>query len=251
MVSAVVAIAYGGPEVLSLADVEVGPPGPDHVAVEVRAAGVNPIDYKVYSPGPGKDPSKLPVRLGFEAAGVITAVGEAAKGPAGALNVGDEVIAYPVRGAYATEVVAPGSSVVPKPPRISFEQASGLMLTGVTAFHALTRAKVAKGDTVLVHGAAGGVGLMAVQLAIDLGARVIGTAGPGGHAYLRQFGAEPVLYGPGLVDRVRAMAPEGVDAAIDTVGTDEAVDSSIALVPDRTRVVSAAAFQRGPGWASR
>ena len=137
--------------------------------------------------------------------------------------------------------------MVPKPPRISFEQASGLMLTGVTAFHALTRAKVAKGDTVLVHGAAGGVGLMAVQLAIDLGARVIGTAGPGGHAYLRQFGAEPVLYGPGLVDRVRAMAPEGVDAAIDTVGTDEAVDSSIALVPDRTRVVSAAAFQRGPG----
>ncbi len=247
MVSAVVATAYGGPEVLSLVDVEVGPPGPDHVAVEVRAAGVNPIDYKVYSPGRGKDPSKLPMRLGFEAAGVITAVGEAAKGPAGALNVGDEVIAYPVQGAYATELVAPGSSIVPKPPQISFEQASGLMLTGVTAFHAVTRAKVAKGDTVLVHGAAGGVGLMAVQLAIDLGARVIGTAGPGGHAYLRQFGAEPVLYGSGLVDRVRAMAPEGVDAAIDTVGTDEAVDSSIALVPDRARVVSAAAFQRGPG----
>ena len=88
MVSAVVAIAYGGPEVLSLADVEVGPPGPDHVAVEVRAAGVNPIDYKVYSPGPGKDPSKLPVRLGFEAAGVITAVGEAAKGPAGRVERG-------------------------------------------------------------------------------------------------------------------------------------------------------------------
>ena len=157
------------------------------------------------------------------------------------------MIAYPVQGAYATEIVAPGSSVVPKPPAMSFEQASGLMLTGVTAFHALTRAKVAKGDTVLVHGAAGGVGLMAVQLAIDLGARVIGTASQGGHAYLRQFGAEPVLYGDGLVDRVRAMAPDGFDAAIDTVGTDEAVDSSIALVPDRTRVVSAAAFQRGPG----
>ena len=137
--------------------------------------------------------------------------------------------------------------MLPKPPDMSFEQGSGLMLTGVTAFHALTRAKVAKGDTVLVHGAAGGVGLMAVQLAINLGARVIGTASQGGHALLQQFGAEPVVYGPGLVERVRAMAPEGIDAAIDTVGTDEAVDSSIALVPDRTRVVSAAAFQRGPG----
>ncbi len=247
MASAVVATAYGGPEVLSVVEVEVGPPGPDHVAVEVRAAGVNPIDYKVYSAGRGGDPAKLPMRLGFEAAGVITAVGEGAEGPGGALNVGDEVIAYPVQGAYATEILARGSSVLPKPPDMSFEQGSGLMLTGVTAFHALTRAKVAKGDTVLVHGAAGGVGLMAVQLAINLGARVIGTASQGGHALLQQFGAEPVLYGPGLVERVRAMAPEGIDAAIDTVGTDEAVDSSIALVPDRSRVVSAAAFQRGPG----
>jgi NADPH:quinone reductase len=247
MAFAVVATAYGGPEVLSVVDVEVSPPGPDQVAVEVRAAGLNPIDYKVYTAGRGGDPSKLPMRLGFEAAGVITAVGEGAEGLAGALNVGDEVIAYPVQGAYATEIVARGSSVLPKPPAMSFEQASGLMLTGVTAFHALTRAKVAKGDTVLVHGAAGGVGLMAVQLAIDLGARVIGTAGEGGHALLREFGAEPVLYGPGLVERVRAIAPKGIDAAIDTVGTDEAVDSSIALVPDRSRVVSMAAFQRGPG----
>jgi NADPH:quinone reductase len=136
---------------------------------------------------------------------------------------------------------------VPKPEPMSFEQAGGLMLTGVTAYHALSRAKVGKGGTVLVHGAAGGVGLMAVQLAVDLGARVIGTASQSGHALLRQFGAEAVVYGDGLVERVRAMAPEGVDAAIDTVGTDEAVDSSIELVHDRTRIVSAAAFGRGAG----
>jgi NADPH:quinone reductase len=214
--------------------------------VEVRAAGVNPIDYKVYSGSMGSDPSKLPMRLGYEAAGVITAVDGGAEGPAGPLRAGDEVIAYPVQGAYATEIVAPLTSLVPKPQAMSFEQASGLMLAGVTAYHAVTRAKLAKGDTVLVHGAAGGVGMMAVQLALDLGARVIGTAGESAHAYLRQIGAEPVVYGDGLVDLARAAAPEGVDAAIDTVGTDEAIDVSLALVPDRTRVVSTAAFRRGP-----
>jgi NADPH:quinone reductase len=247
MATAMVATAFGGPEVLSLTEVEAGPPGRGQVLIDVRASGVNPIDYKVYSEDRGGDPSKLPMRLGFEAAGVIRAVGEGAEGPAGALHPGDEVIVYPVQGAYATELVARGSSVLPKPNRLSYEQASGLMLTGVTAFHALTRAKVGKGDTVLVHGAAGGVGLMAVQLAMDLGARVIGTAGAFGQAILRQFGAEPVSYGEGLLDRVRAMAPGGVDAAIDTVGTDEAVDTSVALVPDRSRVVSLVAYRRGPG----
>jgi NADPH:quinone reductase len=247
MATAVVATAFGGPEVLSLTEVEAGPPGPGQVLIEARASGVNPVDYKVYSAETGGDPSKLPMRLGYEAAGVITAVGEGAEGPVGALHPGDEVIAYPVQGAYATELVARGSSVLPKPNTMSFEQASGLMLTGVTAFHALTRAKVGKGDTVLVHGAAGGVGLMAVQLAMDLGARVIGTAGAFGQAILRQFGVEPISYGEGLVDRVRAIAPDGVDAAIDTVGADEAVDTSIALVRDRSRVVSIAAFRRGPG----
>ena len=120
------------------------------------------------------------------------------------------------------------------------------MLTGVTAFHAVTAAEIRAGDTVVIHGAAGGVGLMAVQLAVDLGARVIGTASESGHAYLRQLGAEPVVHGDGLVDRIRALAPNGVDAAIDTVGTDEAVDTSLALVADRERIVSIAAFRRGP-----
>jgi len=154
------------------------------------------------------------------------------------LAAGDEVIAFRISGAYAADVVAPAASVVQKPSTLSFEQAGGLMLTGTTAVHALTVSRVGAGDTALIHGAAGGVGLMAVQLAVGAGARVIGTASESGHAYLRELGAEPVAYGPGLEDRVRALAPGGVDAAIDTVGGDEALDTSLALVPDRDRIVT-------------
>jgi NADPH:quinone reductase len=246
MASAIVATAFGGPEVLSMVEVAVAPPGPGEIQVEVRAAGVNPVDYKLYSGARGDDPSLLPMRLGLEASGVVTAVGRGATGPAGKqFQPGDEVIGYPVQGAYATEIVAPASSVLAKPAALSFEQASGLMLTGATAFHALTVTNVTKDDTIVVHGAAGGVGLMVVQLAVNIGARVIGTAGESGHPYLRQFGAEPVVYGDGLLERIRELAPGGVDAAIDTVGTTEAIDTSLALVPDRSRVVTIAAFQRG------
>ena len=119
-------------------------------------------------------------------------------------------------------------NVLPKPANFSFEEAAGLLFTGCTPVHALKVTDVAAGDNVLIHGAAGGVGLMAVQLAVEAGARVIGTAGEPSHAYLRDLGAEPVPYGEGLVeDGAAALAPQGVDVAIDTVGTDEAVDSSL------------------------
>ena len=120
------------------------------------------------------------------------------------------------------------------------------MLSGATAVHALTATAVGEGDTVLIHGGAGGVGLYAVQLARLRGARVVATASEGSHGLLRDLGAEPVVYGDGLLDRVRALAPDGVDAALDLVGTDEAVDVSLALVPDRARVTTIAAFARGP-----
>jgi NADPH2:quinone reductase len=97
----------------------------------------------------------------------------------------------------------------------------------------------------VVHGAAGGVGLMAVQLAVAAGANVIGTASEGQHPYLRELGAVPVVYGEGLVERIRALAPNGVDAAIDAVGTDEAINTSLALVADGRRIVTMAAFERG------
>jgi NADPH:quinone reductase-like Zn-dependent oxidoreductase len=245
MTTSVVAMAFGGPEVLSVLDESVGVPGPGHVLVEVRAAGTNPVDYKLYSGAYGKDPSQLPMRLGMEAAGVVSAVGDDAEGPAGPIHPDDEVIAYPIRGAYAALVVVPASTVVPKPSTLSFEEAGGLLLTGTTAVHALTVTGVGSGDVVVVHGASGGVGLMAVQLAVNAGARVIGTASQASHAYLRELGAEPVIYGDGLVERIRALVPGGVDAAIDAVGSDEAVDASVALVSDRKRIVTIAAFQRG------
>jgi NADPH:quinone reductase-like Zn-dependent oxidoreductase len=245
MATAVIATAFGGPEVLSLVEVPVEQPGPGHVLVQVRAAGVNPVDYKLYSGAYGAEPSRLPMRLGFEASGVVRALGEGAEGPGGPLHVGDEVIAYPVQGAYATDLVVAASSVLAKPAGLSFEQASGLMLTGVSAAHALQATNVGVGDTVVVHGAAGGVGLMVVQLAVNARARVIGTADEKNHDLLRQFGAEPVSYGEGLLERIRALAPTGVDAAIDAVGTDEALGTSLALVADRGRTATLVSFQRG------
>jgi NADPH2:quinone reductase len=241
----VVATAFGGPEVLTVVDDELADPGPGEVRIDVAAIGTNPIDVKRFGGMFGTDASQLPMPLGSELAGVVTAVGQNAHGPAGPIAIGDEVIAYPIAGAYATQVVAPGSSVLPKPSTLSFEQASGLMVGGTTAVHALAVVGVSAGDTVVIHAAAGGVGQMAVQLAVGTGARVIGTASPASHDDLRALGAEPVAYGDGLLDRIVALAPEGVDAALDLIGSDEALDVSVALVSDRSRIVTIAGFQRG------
>ena len=239
MTRVVLATAYGGPEVLTVADRPVGDPGPGQARVEVRAAGVNPADWKSYTGAFGTDPAALPRRLGFEVSGVVTAVG-----PDLDLAVGDEVIGFRVSGGYAAELVVPATALVPKPASLGWAQAAGLMLTGATAVHALTATRVGRGDTVLVHGAAGGVGLMAVQLAALRGARVIGTVGGDGADLVRRFGAEPVRYGDGLAGRVRELAPGGVDAALDLVGSDEAVDVSLELVADRQRIATIAAFGR-------
>jgi NADPH:quinone reductase-like Zn-dependent oxidoreductase len=245
MTRAAVATAFGGPEVLSVIETPVSPPGPGEVLISVRAAGTNPIDYKLYSGVRGRDPARLPMRLGFEAAGVVTEVADGVLGPGGLIRAGEEVVAYPIAGAYAGDVVVPASSVIPKPSTLSFEEASGMMLTGVTAVHALAVVgPVGAGETVLIHGASGGVGLMVVQLAAAAGARVIGTASESGHALLREFGAEPVTYGAGLEERVRALASRGVDAAVDCAGGDEALDTSLALVADRGRIVTIVASRR-------
>ena len=246
MPSVVLATAYGGPEVLSIADQPVPPPGPGEARIEVRAAGVNPIDWKAYSGMFGADPARLPIRLGAEAAGVVTATGPDAIGPAGPISVGDEVIAFRASGAYAAELVAPAQALVPRPPALDWAQAAGLMLTGVTAWHLLAATGVHEGDTVLIHGASGGVGVMAVQLATARGARVVATASPQRHGFLRGLGAVPVAYGDGLAERATAAAPDGFDAALDLIGTDEAVDVSLALVPDRDRIATIAAFARAP-----
>jgi NADPH2:quinone reductase len=242
MTSAVVATAFGGPEVLTLIDVEVPAPGPGEVAISVLAVGVNPVDLKVYGGLMGAKPTSLPLRLGFEAAGVVTAVGPDADGPQGPIAVGDEVIAFRISGAYASDVVVRASAVVQKPAALDWPQAGGLMLTGATAVHLLTATAVGTDDTVLIHGASGGVGLMAVQLAVLRGARVIATASLHRHGLLEELGAEPVVYGEGLAERVRVLAPDGVDAALDLIGTDEALQTSLALVADRDRIATIANF---------
>jgi NADPH:quinone reductase-like Zn-dependent oxidoreductase len=241
----VVAAAYGGPEVLSVVERADRPPGPGEALLEVRAAGVNPADWKSYGGAWGTDPARLPMRLGFEASGVVTEVGEGARGPAGPVAAGDEVIGFPLSGAYADRLVVPASSLVPKPAGMTWEAAAGLMLAGAAAAHAVSAVEVRDGDTVLVHGAAGGVGLMLVQLARARGARVIGSARGAGAELVRRLGGEPVAYGDGLAERVRALAPAGVSAAVDAVGTDEAIDTSLDLVADRRRIATLAAFERG------
>jgi len=240
----VVAADYGGPEVLSVIDEPLGEPGPGEALVEVRAAGVNPVDYKLYGGAYGRDPAGLPMRLGFEVAGVVTQAGPDAVGPAGPVRAGDEVIGYRVSGGYASALVAPAQSLVPKPAALDWAQASGLMLAGVTAWHCLAATGVGAGDTVLIHGGSGGVGIMAVQLAVARGATVIATASPARHEFLRGLGAVPVTYGDGLPDRVTELVPGGVDAALDLVGTDEAVDTSVRLVADKGRIATIAAFGR-------
>jgi len=244
MAKAVVAAAYGGPEVLSVVDAVVPPPGPGEVTIEVRAAGVNPIDYKLYGGARGSSPDNLPMRLGLEVAGVITEVGPGAAGPAGPLAVGDEVVAYPAQGGYATAVTVPAKQVVPKPAELSWEQAAGLLLAGATAVHALAVVKISSGDTVLVHGGSGAVGLLAVQLSLAAGATVVATASERNQALLRDVGAVAVTYGPGLLDRVTQAAPCGVNAVIDAVGTDEAIDVSLVVLPEPSRIVSIAGFHR-------
>src|ERR1022692_875575 len=244
MPSVVIAAACGGPGVRSVVDEPSAEPGPGAARIAVRAAGVNPVDYKMYSGAFGSDPAKLPIRLGLEAAGVVTAVGPGAAGPAGPAHVGDEVIASRAAGAYTTGLVLSAQSLAPKPATLDWAQAAGLMLTGATAWHALVASSVGEGDPGLIHGGAGGVGIMAIQLAAARGATVLATASPGRHELLRELGATPVEYGTGLADRVRAAAPQGIDAALDLVGTDEAVDVSLELVADPTRIATIAAFGR-------
>nr|WP_179275279.1 NADP-dependent oxidoreductase [Rhodococcus sp. 06-1059B-a] len=244
MTRVAVATAFGGPEVVRIVDEALAAPAAGQVSIEVKAIGVNPIDYKLYSGAFGSDPSTLPLHLGSEASGVVVAVGNSTSGPGGQISVGDEVIVSGAKGAYAEKLLVPADAVLPKPASLDWEAAAGLLVVAGTSYDALEVTKVAEGDTVLVHGAAGGVGSIVVQQAKARGARVIGTARPVNHDALRELGAEPVEYGDGLLERVQELVPDGVDVAIDAVGTDEAVDVSLALVSDKDRIVTIAAFDR-------
>jgi enoyl reductase len=223
---------YGGPDVLRVVDLAEPEPGPGELRIRVRVAGVNPVDAKRRRGDfAAFAPAEFPQRLGNEYAGTVDALGP----DIARFAVGDEVLGSAGGTAYADLVVVDAADVVAKPPAVPWEVAGALPAVGQTAHTALTAVGVGPGDTVLIHAAAGGVGTVAVQLAAARGARVIGTASPANHDYLRELGAVPVAYGPGLVERVRALAPDGVDAALDLVGG-EAIDASLTLVADRQRI---------------
>ena len=237
-----VAVDFGGPEVLRMIDVDVPDPGPGDVRIDVRAAGMNPADAKHIAPG--QDRKLLPLSIGYEVAGIVSELGPDTQLASGGGAIGDSVIASTVNGGYATAITAAASSVFAKPRSLTFPEAANLLLVGTTAADLLHASGARRDETVLLHGASGAVGVSVLQQARQLGIRVIGTASPANFDLVRRFGGTPVEYGPGLLDRVRAAAPGGVAAALDTVGSDKAGDVSLALVGDRKRVVTIAAAPR-------
>ncbi len=236
-----IAVEPGDLGVFSLEEYDVPPPGPGEVTIEVRAAGVNPADYKHVATS---DPKAFPKVVGYEVAGVISAVGPETQIASGGGRPGDEVLAFRVAGGWATELTVPAVDVFAKPASMSFAEAANLLLAGCTAAEMLHVTDAAEGETVLVHGASGAVGVSVLQQAAARGVLVIGTASEGSFDRVRSYGGVPVRYGAGLEQRVREAAPGGVAAALDCVGTDEAVDVSLALVDDRARIVTIAAAGR-------
>ncbi len=202
---------FGGPEVLEIVEIPDPHPGPGEVRIAVHAAGVNPSDWKKRQ---GLMDEELPQTMGYEAAGVVDELGEGVDDVA----VGDRVFGLSTQGAAQAEL-AVLSYYAPIPPSLDFAGAAALPAAIETAARALDQLGVKAPHTLLINGASGSVGSAAVQLAVLRGARVIGTASPANHDYLRSLGAEPVAYGEGLSGRVRALAPGGVDLTLDVAGS--------------------------------
>lgn len=234
-----VATVWGPPESWDLVEYDAPMPVQGEVTILVHAAGVNPADAKhVATPRPGVH---LPMPIGYEVSGVIAAIGPDTIIGSGHAEVGDEVLAFRVQGGYATELTVPAEKVFAKPARLSHPQAANLLLAGTTAAEMLAVSGAAAGETILLHGASGAVGVSVLQQAALRSVRVIGTASDARADEVRRFGGVPVGYGSGLADRVRTIADAPISAALDAVGTDEAVDVSLELVADRSRVVTIAA----------
>ncbi|WEK60031.1 MAG: NADP-dependent oxidoreductase [Candidatus Microbacterium colombiense] len=237
-----VADAAGTPESWRYVDHDLALPGPGEVTIRVHACGVNPADAKhVASPRAGVE---FPVPIGYEVSGELVALGADTAIGSGPADVGDEVIAFRVRGGYATELTVPAEKVFAKPSTLTHPEAANLLLVGTTAAEMLAVTGSSPGETILLHGASGAVGVSVLQQARLRGIRVIGTASEGRLDEVRRFGGVPVTYGAGLADHVRAVAAGPIAAALDAVGTDEAIDVSLALVADRARIVTIAAFGR-------
>ena len=224
---------FGGPEVLELVELPDPEPGPGQIRLAVRACGVNPIDYKVRSGAMGGD---LPRRSGQEVAGVVDKLGDGVTGVA----VGEAVFGPAAGGGGAAEL-ALLESYARMPESLDFAGGAALPVAVETAVRTLDLLGVGGGQTIVINGASGSVGISAVQCARARGARVIGTASAANQERVREFGAEPTTYGDGLVARVRELAPDGVDGALDASGGGM-LPALVALTGAPERVVTIADY---------
>jgi len=247
MAHAIVYTEFGGPEVLTLTEIADPQPAPGQVAIRVEAAGVNPVDGKLRSGARASAPLDGPRRVGADGGGVVTAVGDGVDG----FRPGDPVAFRAARGAYATDVAVAASDVFPRPAGVTAAQGAGLGIPAGTAYQCLRSLDVRSGDTLLVHGGSGAVGQAAIQFAVLWGARVIATTSDARAPRVRALGAEPLAYGDGLAERVRAAAPDGVTVILDGAGTDEAIEASLELLADRSRIATIVRGADAPGWGIR
>lgn len=227
---------YGGPETQQLIEGPVPTPGPGELAIEVRAAGVNPADWKIREGQLGRHWS-LPAPMGREAAGVVTEVGDGVED----FTVGDEVLGLvaPGQGGMAEHTLLRASTTVAKPEEISFADAATIPVAAATAYDATHQIELKPGQTLLLLGAGGGVGLMATQIGRVHEFTVIGVASATKRELVESTGATFIESGPGVADRVRQVSADGPDLIVDLVGGD-ALRAVADLVPDRTRIISAA-----------
>lgn len=223
-------VEHGGPEVLRVVDVEEPHAGPGQVRIEVKAVGVNPVDWKLRQ---GLLPAPLPRIPGSDVTGAVDEIGTGVS----EVSLGDAVFGFTVGGGYAQYAVL--EHFAAKPAAMSFEEAAGIPVPAETAVRVLDLLGVAAGNTLLINAATGGVGTAAVQLARARGATVIGTASEANHEFLRSLGATPTTYGEGLIERIRQLAPQGVDYAFDAAGRG-ALPDLIAIAGSSQRVVTIA-----------
>jgi NADPH:quinone reductase-like Zn-dependent oxidoreductase len=234
------AFAYtsnGGPEVQEFVELDEPVPLADELLVEVRAAGVNPVDVKIRQGSSGGPKAEsFPAVLGSEAAGVIRAVGQDADGFA----VGYEVFGATATGsgAFGVFTLLKAKSTAAKPPHVSFTDAATLTVAAATAYDGVTQLDLKPGQTLLINGISGGVGVAAAQIARDLDIFVIGTAGDDKRPLVESLDATLVAYGDGVADRIRAILPDGVDAILDLAGGDS-LRAIAGLVGDRSKLISA------------
>ncbi|MFG3294036.1 NADP-dependent oxidoreductase [Streptomyces sp. NPDC048179] len=238
MPKAYVYTRHGGPETEAFAEVDRPSPGPGELLIAVRAAGVNPVDWKLRNGfrRPGEGEARFPVVLGSEAAGVVEATGEGVTG----FTAGDEVFGNTAGGAFAEYTLLKASVTAHKPAALSFTDAATLPVAAATAYDGVRQLDLPEGATLLVTGAGGGVGAATVQIARAWGLRVLGVASEAKKDFVESLGAVHVASGPDLAARVRAAAPQGVDGVYDLVGG-EVLAEAAGLLADRTKLITAGA----------